>query len=60
METKKACRIVYARPFDGYNVDNWPEMINWLSIHIRRLETVFREPLASLSQQLRKRNGEGI
>jgi hypothetical protein len=59
METKKACRIVYSRPFDGYNEDNWPEMINWLSTHIRRLEAVFREPLASLSQQLRKKTGEG-
>lgn len=35
MEDKKQSRIVYARDFDGYNKDTWPEMVAWLSDHIR-------------------------
>jgi hypothetical protein len=46
MDDKKASRITYSKPFDGFNRECWPEMIAWLSLHIRKLETAFSEPLA--------------
>ena len=53
MDDKKASRIVYATPFDGFDQDSWPEMIAWLSIHIRKLETAFSQPLARLNRSIR-------
>lgn len=58
MDDKKASRIVYAKPFDGYNRDTWPEMVMWLSEHIRRLEKSFRDPLARLNRQIRTHDEE--
>ena len=58
MDTKKACRIVFAKAFDGYSEESWPEMISWLSENVRKLEAAFRTPLATLNQQLRKRAGD--
>ena len=53
MDDKKASRIVYAEPFDGFDRGMWPQMIAWLSDHIRKLETAFSEPLARLNRQIR-------
>lgn len=53
MDDKKASRIVYAEPFDGFDRGTWPQMIAWLSDHIRKLETAFSEPLARLNRQIR-------
>ena len=52
MDDMKASRIDLAHPFDGYNVENWPEMIDWLCRYFVRLEKTFSEPLARLSRQL--------
>jgi hypothetical protein len=60
MDTKKACRIVFAKAFDGYIEESWPEMISWLSEHVRKLEAAFRGPLATLNQQLRKRVSDSV
>jgi len=51
---KKSCRIQYAKPVDGYDKDNWPEMIQWLVEHMTRLELALREPLKMINQQLRQ------
>lgn len=53
MDDKKASRIVYAEPFDGFDRGMWPQMIAWLSDHIRKLEAAFSEPLARLNRQIR-------
>ena len=53
MDDKKASRVVYAQSFDGFNRDAWPEMIDWLSIHIQRLEAAFSEPLKRLNPKVR-------
>lgn len=57
MDNKKASRIVYSQPFDGFNRENWPEMIEWLGDHIARFENAFREPLQSLNQVLKSKEG---
>lgn len=56
MDDKKASRIVYAQPFDGFNREAWPEMIGWLAGHIQKLEAAFSEPLSSLNRQVRSQD----
>lgn len=51
---KKSCRIQYGKPVDGYDKDNWPEMIQWLVEHMTQLELALREPLKKINQQLRQ------
>ncbi len=41
LDGKKACRIQYSKAFDGYNEDNWQEMIEWLRVHAQKLESAF-------------------
>ncbi|MCH8490519.1 MAG: DUF4268 domain-containing protein, partial [Oceanicaulis sp.] len=58
MDDKKQSLIVYSRPFDGYNREIWPSMIDWLSVHIQKLEATFREHLARLNRQIRTHDEE--
>ena len=60
LDDKKACRISHSHRFDGFNRENWPEMIEWLCQHIVRLDEAFSEPLARLNQQLRSRGDTGV
>ncbi|SOD42740.1 DUF4268 domain-containing protein [Nitrosovibrio sp. Nv4] len=41
MDDNKRSFIEYARSFDGYAQENWPDMIEWLIEHIQKLEAVF-------------------
>ncbi|MBX4963974.1 DUF4268 domain-containing protein [Rhizobium binae] len=52
LDERKQSRISYSHPFDGFEVDNWPEMITWLSEHIRKLEGAFRQPLAQYARSI--------
>ncbi|WP_206478003.1 DUF4268 domain-containing protein [Halomonas sp. KRD171] len=58
MDDKKASRVVFAQPFDGFNRDVWPDMITWLSTHIQKLEAAFSEPLARFNRQIRTQDEE--
>ncbi len=53
MDDNKQSRIVYAAPFDGFNNENWPEMIAWLVDHRARLETAISEDLKAAARKLR-------
>ena len=53
MDDKKASRIVFSSPFDGFNESTWPEMVAWLCDHVVRLEAAFAEPLKRLNPQLK-------
>ncbi|AUW41173.1 DUF4268 domain-containing protein [Rhizobium leguminosarum] len=52
LDERKQSRISYSHPFDGFEADNWPEMLNWLSEHIRKLEGAFRQPLAQYARSI--------
>ncbi|ANK90555.1 MULTISPECIES: DUF4268 domain-containing protein [Rhizobium] len=52
LDEKKQSRISYSHPLDGFDVDNWPEMLTWLSEHIRKLEGAFRQPLAQYARSI--------
>jgi len=58
LDDKKACRIVYAKSFDGFDRDNWPEMIRWLSENVRKLERAFSGPLGQLKPKLGQFDGD--
>ena len=52
LDDKKASRIFASCSFDGYNRENWPDMIEWQIDHIRRLEKAMSPPLQALADQL--------
>ncbi len=45
MDDKIASRIRNAKSFDGYNEENWPEMIDWIYDNMSRLEQAFKPVL---------------
>lgn len=47
-EGKKASLIQFAQPFDGYNKESWPEMIDWLVKYVRKIEATFRPEIPDL------------
>ena len=53
LDEKNASRICYSHPYDGFNDENWPAMIDWLCEHTVNLEQAFSEPLARLNRQLK-------
>ena len=52
LDDKKACRIKCAKEFDGYNRENWLEMIDWLVEHVALLEKAFRPQLGAVKRGL--------
>lgn len=52
----KASRICHAEPFDGFDVENWPRMIEWLCRHFVKLELAFSQPLTNLNRQLKSQS----
>lgn len=57
-DDQKRCLINLSEPCEGFNPENWPGMISWMSDHVRRLEAAFAEPLAQLNQRLK--SGEAM
>jgi Domain of unknown function (DUF4268) len=53
LDNRKAAGIRYRKEFDGYDPENWPEMIEWLTQHVKRLEKAFGGRLKPLGQKLR-------
>lgn len=51
---RKACRIQFGKPVDGYDSANWPEMIHWLVKHMTLLESALSGPLEKIRQNLKK------
>ena len=50
---RKTSRILYSHPFDGFNTENWPEIVNWLCQHIVKLDKALSKPLDRLNQELK-------
>lgn len=53
---KKSSKIQFSEPFDGFNQESWPEIIEWLGQHVEQLDTTFSDPLSQLN--LRLKTGE--
>ena len=55
LDKRKASKVCFSHPFDGFNDENWPEMIDWLCRHIVRLDEAFSEALGRLNSELKSR-----
>lgn len=53
LPNRKACRIQYSRAVNGYNKDNWADMIKWLVEHMTRLEAALSAPIGVIRQNLK-------
>lgn len=53
LDAKKASRIAYSAPFDGFSHEVWREMIEWLVRHMLKLETAFKPQLAQVGRKLK-------
>jgi hypothetical protein len=53
LDDRKSSRIQFSQPFDGYNSEKWPVMIEWLVEHMTRFEKVMKQPLAEAWRQVR-------
>ena len=60
LDDKKASRICFSRPFDGFDRENWPEIVEWLCDHTNKLETAFSESLRELQKEISFRNDESL
>ncbi|WOX04223.1 DUF4268 domain-containing protein [Microbulbifer pacificus] len=58
LDNKKACRISYEAPADGFNSDEWPRIAAWLTSHISRIEKTFRPEIPNLKNLLALRQEE--
>lgn len=52
MDDKKQSRISFSWAVDGYDQANWPEMVTWLAVHMRKLEAAFRQPLVRFARAM--------
>lgn len=52
-DQQKRCAVEFGEEFDGFNQEAWPDMIDWMAEHMRRLEEAFRLPLSALNQRLK-------
>lgn len=48
VDDKKVSIIACAAPFDGHNRASWPEMIEWLVEHVKRMEKAFEKEVPAL------------
>jgi len=58
LEDKKSSRIQLSYACDGYNKENWSEMIEWLINHMIKLEKAFKTPLQEVNKQLKNLKAE--
>ncbi|MBU2894942.1 DUF4268 domain-containing protein [Colwellia sp. D2M02] len=54
LDDKKASRIQFRKEFDGYNNENWPEIIKWLVAEMIKFEKALKQPLQNANQKLKE------
>lgn len=54
LDDKKASRIQFQKDFDGYDRENWPEIIEWMVKHMTMLEGAFKKSLTLINRELRQ------
>jgi hypothetical protein len=57
LDDKKASRLQFGMPCEGYNRENWPEYVGWHVEHMRMWEAALRDHITSLNQALKARGG---
>lgn len=49
----KQSKVVIVKECDAYEVDNWPELIEWFHATTKRFEATFKAHLSKVEQQLK-------
>ncbi len=57
LDEKKSAYIRCICSYDGYNRENWPEMIDWMAEHVVKMEKAFKAPLAKINQAMKAGSG---
>lgn len=52
-ENIRASGILFRKSFEGYNKENWPEMIKWMEDKMTCLEQAFKAPLSEVGSKLK-------
>ena len=52
-ENVKQSKIVFVKECDAYDVDNWPELIEWFVTYTIKFESAFKSHLPKVNQQLK-------
>ena len=55
LDDKKASRLQYGVPCEGYNRENWPEYVAWHVEHMRKWEAALRDHIIGLNQAIKAR-----
>jgi hypothetical protein len=55
LDDKKASRLQFGMPCDGYSRDAWPEYVAWHVEHIQRWEKALKGPIAEINAALKAR-----
>jgi hypothetical protein len=50
LDNNKQSSIRYRKSIDGYNEDNWPEIIEWMLDHMKRLEKALKPHLVEVNE----------
>jgi hypothetical protein len=54
LDHRKASRIEYQKSFDGYDKENWPEMVAWLIQFLPKMERTFSQQIEVIRRDLRQ------
>ena len=60
LDERKGCRISYSHSFDGFNDENWPEMIDWLCRHFVSLDNALTKRLGRLGKHLKSHGATAV
>ncbi|MFC0282795.1 DUF4268 domain-containing protein [Camelimonas abortus] len=60
MDDNKQSVIAYGADIDGYNKEKWPEIMEWLSVNIQKLQNAFQQHLDELKRQLTSLGSEEL
>lgn len=52
LDHRKASRIEYQKSFDGYDKENWPEMVAWFIDFLPKMEKTFSQQIETIRKQL--------
>lgn len=53
LDHRKASRIQFSKKFEGYNEENWPEIIEWMIDNMTRFEIVMKDKLSKAQDNLK-------
>jgi len=50
LDDKKACRIKFSEPIEGYDTENWDSMVDWLVEYFQKMEKAFHPEIERIKR----------